>query len=374
MKTYDAVIIGGGVIGTAIAYYAAKRGQKVVVLEKDCLAAHASRAAGGMLGAQVEFPEPGPLVELSLYSRAMFRELAAELQQAAGVDIGLNESGMLRTAWTEEEKQTLLTQAIWQRAAGLQADWMETADVQALEPAVSSEIKGALWLPDDTQVSAPHLSRAFAAAAARLGASLVERCAVTNFRMNGSHIEAVQTSKGEFSGEQYIIAGGAWSGELTKLLDAPLPVFPLKGEAFSVLAVPQPIARTVYSHGCYIVPKEGNRLLVGASVKDCGFDDRLSIGGLHQLMAKAVRILPDIAAYPLEQTWASLRPQTADGLPYLGRLASVSNVIVASGHFRNGILLSPATGKIVSGLLAGEAPGLDLSAFAPDRHRSIPAS
>ena len=374
MKTYDAVIIGGGVIGASIAYYAAKRGKKVALLEKDILAAHASSAAGGMLGAQVEFPEPGPLVELSLHSRAMFRELAAELKQAAGIDIGLNEAGMLRIAWTEEEKQTLYAQAAWQRAAGLAADWLETADVRALEPAVSSEIAGALHLPDDTQVSAPHLSQAFAVAAARLGTDIFECCPVSGFRMSGPQIEAVLTNQGEFSGEQYIISGGAWSGQLTQMLGQPLPVFPLKGEAFSVLCTPQPISQTVYSHGCYIVPKEGYRLLVGASVQDCGFDDRLSIGGLHQLMAKAVRLLPSIAAYPLERTWASLRPQTADGLPYLGRLTPVSNAIIASGHFRNGILLSPATGDIVARLLDGEAPGLDLSAFTPDRHQSVPIS
>lgn len=368
MIKQDVVIIGGGVIGVSIAYQLTKRGKTVTVLEKDTIGAHASGAAGGMLGAQVEFTEPGPLVDLSLRSRAMFTEIARELYQASGVDIGLNDAGMLRIAWTEEEADTLKKRGAWQQAMGLQAEWMDKTDVRRMEPAVSDEITGALYLPDDIQVSAPDLTRAFAVAAAKGGARLLERCEVLDIEHTDSRITGVVTTQGRFTADHYVLAAGAWSGRLAHTLGLPLSVFPIKGEAFSVLSMPQRIEKTIYSHGCYIVPKDGNRLLVGASSADCGFDNRLTIDGLQQLMTKAVRLLPALKDCPLEKTWASLRPQTKDGLPYFGPVSSFANLLAATGHYRNGILLSPLTGEMIARMVTGETLDIPLAPFTDRRH------
>ncbi|MFT9848152.1 glycine oxidase ThiO [Aneurinibacillus sp. REN35] len=355
MNTYDVIIVGGGVIGVSIAYQLSKRGKKVAVLERDTIGAHASSAAGGMLGAQVEFTEPGPLVDLSLRSRAMFKELAEELRAASDIDIGLNESGMLRIAWTTEEAAALKQRGCWQQTHGLRADWLDQPDVIKMEPKVSREIAGALYLPDDTQVSAPDLTRAFAVAAARHGAELVEHCEVLHIEQEGEHVTGIVTSRGKWTAKQYVLAAGAWSGRIAHMLGLTLAVFPIKGEAFSVLSMRQPVQKTMYADGCYIVPKDGNRLLIGASSADCGFDSRLTIDGLQALMAKAIRLLPELKNCPLEKAWASLRPQTEDGMPYCGPIASYANVLAATGHYRNGILLSPLTGKIIADMVTGDA-------------------
>jgi glycine oxidase len=368
MNKQDAVIIGGGIIGVSIAYQLAKRGKKVAVLERDTIGAHASGAAGGMLGAQVEFEKPGPLVDLSLRSRAMFSEMAAELYKASGIDIALNKAGMLRIAWTEEEVIELQERGNWQQSIGLRAEWLNKAEVKNMEPAVSDEIAGALYLPDDTQVSAPHLTKAFAVAAARNGATLLERCEVLDIEKTDNHITGVITTQGRFTADHYVLAAGAWSGRLARMLDLPLAVFPIKGEAFSVFSTAQPIQKTIYSHGCYIVPKDGTRLLVGASSADCGFDNRLTISGLQQLMAKALRLLPVLKDCPLEKTWASLRPQTEDELPYFGPLASFDNLLAATGHYRNGILLSPLTGDIIARMITGQTLDISLTPFTDRRH------
>ncbi|WP_047154418.1 glycine oxidase ThiO [Aneurinibacillus tyrosinisolvens] len=373
MKKKDVVIIGGGVIGTSIAYELTKRGKSVALVEKDTIGAHASSAAGGMLGAQVEFAEPGPLFDLSLRSRLMFPDLQKELYAASGIDIQLKTPGMLRVAFTEEEKSTLMKQAEWQTAMGLPATWLDTKEVRRMEPAVTDGIVGALFLTEDTQVSAPDLTKAFAVAAAKHGAAITENCEAIEFYRQGEQMTGIETTAGKLEADEYVIAGGAWSGKIMKQLGHSLPIFPVKGEAFSVLSIPHPIEKTIYSHGCYIVPKSGDRLLVGASVKDCGFDARLTIDGLQQLMAKAVRLLPVIKDCPLEKTWASLRPQTADGLPYFGRLSAYNNVSIAAGHFRNGILLSPITGQLIAQLLSGEATAEALEPFTDIRH-SIPVS
>ncbi|MBN6188149.1 glycine oxidase ThiO [Aneurinibacillus sp. BA2021] len=367
MKMYDVVIIGGGIIGVSIAYQLSKRGRTVALLEKDTVGAHASGAAGGMLGAQVEFAEPGPLVDLSLKSRAMFRELADELKHTSGIDIGLNEAGMLRIAWTEEEAAALQQRGRWQQTLGLRADWLERATVKEIEPEVSSDIAGALYLPDDTQVSAPDLTRAFAVAAARQGAEIMERCEVLHIEQVGGRVTGVVTADGTWAADQYVLAAGAWSGRIAHMLDLPLSVFPIKGEAFSVFSMRQPVQKTIYANGCYVVPKDGNRLLVGASSADCGFDSRLTINGLQKLMANALRLLPGLMHCPLEKTWASLRPQTADGMPYVGPSASHANLFVATGHYRNGILLSPLTGMMMADMLSGAKPDASLAPFTVQR-------
>ncbi|WP_027417305.1 glycine oxidase ThiO [Aneurinibacillus terranovensis] len=372
MKHCDVVIIGGGIIGSSIAYSLAKRGKKVAILEKDTIAAHASGAAGGMLGAQVEFPVHGPLVEISIASRKMFDELQPELHTLTGIDFQLRKAGMLRIAFSEEEKSLLTSQAAWQSRLGLSAEWLEPAEVTAMEPAVSVEIAGALSLKDDTQVSAPDLSMAFAVAAARYGAEIVEQCEVTSIQHTGNRITGVETWHGIFEADEYIIAGGAWSGKIAELLSLSLPIFPIKGEAFSAFTLPHPVQRTIYSHGCYIVPKNNHRLLVGASVKNSGFDARLTVGGMQELMAKAVRLLPALKDCPLDKTWASLRPQTEDGLPYVGRLSSFENGIIAAGHYRNGILLSPITGHLVAQIVSGETPDFPIEAFSDRRRLSSP--
>jgi glycine oxidase len=368
MNKQDVVIIGGGIIGVSIAYQLTKRGKSVTVLEKDSIGAHASGAAGGMLGAQVEFAEPGPLVDLSVRSREMFPALQKELYAATGIDIGLNTAGMLRVALSNEESEVLKQQAHWQEQQGLRADWLDKEEVKRQEPAVGDTIVGALSLPDDTQVSAPDLTRAFAIAAARKGATLLERCEVLTIEHTHGEVTAVHTTRGSFTADHFVLAGGAWSGGLAQQLGVPLSVFPIKGEAFSVLTMPQPIRKTIYSHGCYIVPKDGNRLLIGASSQNCGFDSRLTIGGLQQLMAKAVRLLPALADCPLEKTWASLRPQTDDGLPYFGPISSFANLLAATGHYRNGILLSPITGEAIARMITGEPLDVSLAPFSDQRH------
>ncbi|AMA73888.1 MULTISPECIES: glycine oxidase ThiO [Aneurinibacillus] len=367
-KQQDAVIIGGGIIGVSIAYQLAKRGKTVTVLEKDTIGAHASSAAGGMLGAQVEFSEPGPLVELSLRSRSLFPDLQQELYAVSGIDIGLNHAGMLRVAWTEEEGDMLKHRASWQHDLGLRVEWLDRTEVKHIEPAVSDEMNGALYLPDDTQVSAPDLTRAFAVAAVKHGATILERCEVLDIEVADGQITRLSTTQGPFTAEHYVLAAGAWSGRIARKLGLSVSVFPIKGEAFSVLCMPQPIQKTIYSHGCYIVPKSGNRLLVGASSADCGFDERLTLGGLQELMTKAVRLLPALKDCTLEKTWVSLRPQTNDGLPYFGSVSSCKNLLIATGHYRNGILLSPLTGEIIAQMIAGEALDVELAPFSDKRH------
>lgn len=353
--TSDVIIIGGGVIGASVAYYLAKRGQSVTLLERGRLAAEASAAAAGMLGAQSEMEDTGPLFRLARQSRAMFPQLSAELKDLTGIDIGLVREGLLNIALSDVQEEELRAREKLQRAAGERAEWLSAAAASALEPALSTSTRGALYLPDDGQVEAPKLAAAFAQAARALGAKLQEFAQVQGLLTERDRVIGVMTSEGPQYAERVVVAAGTWSGQLLAGIGIDLTVYPVKGECFSVRTEKQELRKTLFTPGCYIVPKAGGRLLVGATVVPGSYDRKVSLAGLGDLMERAKGLMPAIGAAEWEKAWSGLRPQTADELPYIGKVQAYEGLFTACGHYRNGILLSPATGLAMAQLLSGEA-------------------
>ncbi|MFC5446977.1 glycine oxidase ThiO [Paenibacillus aestuarii] len=361
-RHHHVLIVGGGVIGCAIAYYLAKRGQAVTVLERGRAGAEASAAAGGMLGAQSEMEDTGPLFQWARRSRGMFPQLARELKDLTGIDIGLVREGLLNVALSDAQEEELRAREKLQCAAGEPAEWLSAAAAARLEPALSQDVRGALYLPEDGQVEAPLLAQAFAQAARLLGANVQEFAHVQGLLIEQGRAVGVMTSEGPLYSERVVVASGAWSGTLLAGIGVELPVFPVKGECFSVIT-PQPVLRkTLFTPGCYIVPKAGGRLLVGASVVPGSYDRKVSLAALAELMERAKQLMPAIGQAEWERAWSGLRPQTLDGLPYIGRVPGCDGLYAACGHYRNGILLSPITGKVVADMVAGDTSGVDLGA------------
>lgn len=348
---YDAIIVGGGVIGGSIAFQLAKRGKKVLLLEKDRLASKASSAAAGMLGAQSELEADNPLFTLASKSRGMFPALAEELKDISGIDIELVNKGMFKVALTNDQVAELKNVIKIQQNAGLEAEWLPTADIRKSEPLLSDEIKGAMYIPKDGQVSATSLSLAFSKSATALGVDIREFVHVSDFRTENGSVKGVVTNIGEFSSENVIVASGAWSAFLLEKTGINLDTYPVKGECFSVLADRPLLEKTIFSHGCYLVPKVGGRIIVGATVKANTFDQKVSMEGISTLIEKATRLLPAIKGTEWEKTWAGIRPQTGDGLPYFGEHPAYKGLFIATGHYRNGILLSPITGVLIADLV-----------------------
>jgi glycine oxidase len=371
-KSYDAVIVGGGVNGSSIAFQLAKRGFKVAIIEKDQLACKASRAAAGMLGAQTELTEDGPLFQLARKSRAMFPALADELRELSGIDIGLVNKGMLKIALTKEEKEELKKIITLQRQLGEETSWLEPEELINIEPGLSDRILGAMYIPHDGHVSAPDLSMAFAKSAAFLGADIEEYTEVIELIFDQGKVKGVITNTGNIYTDQIIVTAGAWSGRLLRESGIHIFTFPVKGECFSVLTHKPLIEKTVFSHGCYLVPKKGGRLVVGATMIENTFDEHVSLGGLSGLMERAKEILPAIEKAKWEKAWAGIRPQTEDGLPYIGKHPKYEGLWIATGHYRNGILLSPITGLLIADLI--ERQPVDeklLSAFSFERKNNL---
>jgi glycine oxidase len=370
MTGYDVIIIGGGVIGGSIAFHLSKKGFKVLLLERDRIASGASSAAAGMLGAQAEMQDGGPLFELARRSRRMFPKLAEELRETCGIDIGLVQKGMLKIAHLPEQVEEYRRNVTFQQSLGEQAEWLTLSQAQEREPALSNHILGAMYFSEEGQVLAPELSRAYVQAAAVLGAEIREYAEVNSLLITNGKVKGVITNEGTIHCDQVIMAAGVCGSQLLKQTGLSLNVYPVKGECFSVVTHTPLIQSTIFSHGCYLVPKQNGRIVVGATMIEHSYDRSVSMEGLFTLMSKAKVLIPSIAAAQWETSWAGLRPQTLDGLPYLGEAPNLKGLFIAMGHYRNGILLSPITGKIMTDLVEGKEPKeLDLSAFSPARHQ-----
>jgi glycine oxidase len=351
MSKYDVIIIGGGIIGSSIAYEFSKRNKKVAILERNRLASEASGAAAGMLAAQVEMGlEVGPLFNLAIQSREMFPRLSEELRQISGIDIGLVNKGMLKIPQTPDEAKCFDQIIKVQSSLGHEVKWND----------------GAMEVSGDGEVDAPSLSMAFAKSAEILAAAIREFAEVNSFIFEEDKVVGVKTLGGDFYADQTVVAAGAWSGHLLAKAELQLKLHPVKGECFSVLANRPLLEATLFSHGCYIVPKKGNRLLVGATMIPNTFDKKVSFQSINSLMEKAKKLLPAIENTEWEKAWSGIRPQTEDGLPYLGLHPKYQNLAIATGHYRNGILLSGITGVLIADLLEGKLEE-DLSPFRVDR-------
>ncbi|TMU87371.1 glycine oxidase ThiO [Bacillus sp. BHET2] len=351
-KQYDVVIVGGGVIGCSIAYQLAKRGKQVLLLEKNQLAGKASKAAAGMLGVQSELNEGSPLYQMAQASRNLYPALAEELKEVSGMDIEYVENGMIKLARTEEEAQSL--SGVGTRTdQGERIKWLSKTQLSDCEPNLSKDVEGGLLIPRGGNVSAPNLTKALGLASARLGVEIKEDTNVSDFLKDRNRIIGVQTPNGPFYGAEIIVAGGAWSQSLLEHLGMAFNTYPVKGECFSVKLSQELVKSTIFTEECYIVPKIGGRFLVGATEHPHTFDENISISGLMHLMELATGILPGLAQAHWDKAWAGIRPQTHQGIPIIGRSKEWKGLSIATGHYRNGILLAPITGMMIADLIEG---------------------
>lgn len=368
-KHYEVIIAGGGVIGCSIAYELTLRGKSVLLLDRGAIGGEASGAAAGMLGAQAEFLDSEQLFQLALRSRALFPQLADSLREVGGVDIGWRNDGLLRIARTDEEvrqyKSVMNSQL--QSSSVEEVEWLEADEVLSMEPNITAEVRGALYLKRDTQVSAPELTLAFARAAAALGADLAEYVEVTSMLEEHGRVIGVRTGEGDYFADHVVAASGLWTQMLLRPLGLSLPLYSVKGECVAVRTRKPLVKRTLYTDGCYIVPKGNGETVIGATKIPHRVDRTVEIQGVLDLLGRAEKLVSSIRDSSWSRAWSGLRPQTPDGLPYIGRHPELTGLLVAAGHYRNGILLSPITGVIIADLIDGKEPDIDISAFAIQR-------
>jgi len=385
----DVAVVGGGVAGLAAARELARGGLSVVVLDGGggARGACASNAAAGMLAPQAEADSADELFELLCASRDMYTDFAEALREESGVCIELDTTGTLYLAFTEEDEREASKRFEWQTRAGLEVERLTAEEARALEPQVSARVRAALRFPRDWQVENRRLVRALRASAERYGVRVHEGVeAYGAYVSRAGRATGVVTLEGTFDADAVVFAAGAWNSRLQKLfnrtgvcrmesaaLDDDPRVEPVRGQmlSFRQPRAPEPFARhVVYSPRGYVVPRRDGRLLAGSTTEHAGFDASVTEGGAQAIKRNAVEIAPAVASLALEESWAGLRPRAWDGLPVIGESTEVKNLFYATGYYRNGILLAPASGRIVADLLTRGATNVApraLTAFSPAR-------
>ena len=369
----DVIVVGGGVIGCAVAYTLASEGASVRLLERDDLAQSASGAAAGMLAPVGEASESGAFLRWAVRSLELFPELCAALHEYSGIDAEFEASGLLRVALGDEQAALLRARAEQLAAAsaelGLALAWLGADDARAAEPGLSPAVAGALWSPRDAHVRSPLLTRAYARAAAALGAQIETGVLVRGLLFAREQIRGVRCADGDRAAENVVLCTGCWAGELSGWLDlagvAPVrvPVEPVRGQILSLTGARPPLRSIVWGEGAYLVPKRDGSLVVGATEERVGYDCRVTAEGVEGLLAAARELVPPLARAEFARGWAGLRPASPDGMPAISAVAGAAGLYVAVGHSRNGVLLSPITGRLVADLVLGKELPPDAAAF-----------
>jgi len=346
------VIAGGGIIGVSLALGLSKHGARVMVLDRGQPGREASRAAAGMLAAG-DLETPAALRPLALASAALYREFAHELEDESGLHVDLRTDG---TIYLSPHP-----------VAPLPAGWSGIAEqeLRELEPAVALSGRHAYLLAEQT-VDPRALIAAALQAAKHRGIEVSSGSAVEQMVTENDRVTAVRTSRTSFSAAVAVNCCGAWAGEIAP---RKFPARPVKGQMLAVVAEGKLLRHVVRSPEVYIVPRSDGRLLVGATVEEAGFDKRVQAETVQRLHQLAAKLVPQVGEARMLEAWAGLRPGTPDGLPILGATGT-AGYFVATGHFRNGILLAPITAHIMTNLVRGATPGFDLAAFAPQRFSS----
>ena len=363
-------VIGAGVSGLGIAWRLAAAGCPVTVFERGEAGRGASWAAAGMLAAGLE-AEPGEerLLALNLEGQRLWPAFRDQLEAASGLGVGYREEGTLAVALTRDDVERLRFAFEFQRACGIQLDWLSGVEARRLEPHLRPGLAGAVLSPNDHQVDSRRLVVALRQAFLAAGGALREHAEVRAIDVEGGGARGVVVGDERCGADVVVLAGGAWSAGLEGLPTAVRPpVRPVKGQMLAVRMDPaKPLLRHVlWGPKGYLVPKADGRLIVGGTVEERGFDPELTAGGVLALLEAAWRALPSIEELPIDELWTGFRPTSRDDAPILGP-TPVEGLFVATGHHRNGILLTPLTALTVSeAILSGRVPEI-IRAFTIER-------
>jgi glycine oxidase len=413
----EAVVIGGGVVGLAVARELARRDVRTTLVERGRVGAEASWAAAGMLAPQVEADVRDEFFDFACESRDAYPVFADSLLEESGIDIELDCTGTLYLAFTEEDERECEHRFEWQQREGLLVERLTADETRALEPALSSRVRSALRFPRAWQVENRRLCAALARASRVAGVEILEHTEARSINVRGRRFTSVETSHGRLSAGAVVIACGAWSSLLPiveddsnaqspdaqttngQTLNAQTPnartpdrardaapslnrardanatrtprIEPVRGQilCFATRENEPLVRHVVYSPRGYVVPRRDGRLLAGTTLERAGFDKFVTDEGRRAIMRNAIEIAPGVEHLKLIDEWAGLRPRATDSLPVLGASTEIENLFYATGHYRNGILLAPLTGALVAELITtGEMPA-PLAPFSPARFR-----
>jgi glycine oxidase len=365
MKKFDAAIAGGGVIGGAIALELARAGLSVAVFDRQQLGQEASWASAGILSPAPESPGMVTMVPLGKASLALYPEFIAQVEEISGKNTGFRPRGTLEALFSHDTKAELSTIIALHHGLGLRAEPLRAEDARELEPALSEDVEAAVLRPDEASVDNRLLTDAILEAAQRSGVEIFPANVAKGIWREGNRCAGLILQNEKVEAKWTIIAAGSFSAAIEGV--APYaPVRPAKGQMVALRADDSKIERVLWSEHIYLVPRNDGRIVAGATVEYAGFDKRTTAGGIEKILSGAIELAPGLANARMEETWAGLRPDSPDHLPILGA-TDVDGLLMATGHFRSGILLTPITARLIREWITEQRVSVDWDRYSPLR-------
>lgn len=366
----DILVIGAGIVGCAIASELARRGAAVSLLDARSPGDGATQASGGMLAPYTEAAEGGPLLALCARGLGLFDAFVQDVEQTSGLKTGYERGGTLHVARDGATLPHLDAMHQTLTAMGVASDRLGAGSTRRQEPNLGADIRGGLLLPTEGWLSAPAFTAALRSAAGIRGTVLLERATAQRIAASGDGV-VVHTDQGELHARQVVLANGAWAGTVVVEGADAIPVKPVRGQLLHLGWRGIQLSRITWDERCYLVPWRDGTLLVGATVEDAGFEERTTVDGVRMLLDAVTALVPEARNATLLSARSGLRPGTPDGLPVIGWSTAVPGLMYATGHYRNGVLLSPLTAQLVANALLDGAVDPDLELTRPGRFGTL---
>lgn len=364
-RSYEFIIVGGGLIGCSIASELAKESKSVLLLEKGKMGQEASYAGAGMLMLHGGHSGDHPLVSLLRQSLAFYPSYIHDLEAETNMPTGYVKSGSLYLGLNEKDRERVHRFVKWQKEMNITHEYWEQPKIHENEDWLSNPEATAVFLPEDGQVDNRLLVGAVTQQARLRGVEIIEDAEVTDWMIQGEKIQGVCVGNEKYEASKVILAQGAWTGAVLNLPFS-VPVKPSKGQMFSLKAKRPIFKHILHYHDWYLVPRADGRMLIGATVENVGFDKKVNISGMKEILSLPGLIHPEMDKLEINEIWAGLRPRPKDGRPIMGP-TPIDGLWIATGHFRNGILLAGWTAKIMKDWILSGDPGVDVEPFLLSR-------
>ena len=368
MRSYDVIVVGGGIVGGAIALQVAQSKLRVALLDRQDPGREASWAAAGMLSPAPDSPSAIPLVPLGRASLNLYPQFVSEVEEISGRPVGLRHDGAIEVLFSADAERQLSTLVALHRGLGLPTEPLPIDEARKLEPALGREARAAAWMEYEGSVDPRVLTEAVLAAATASGVEVHKHASVTRMTADGGRCSGVTTTAEQFSAGHVVLAAGAFSAKIEGFAP-PVAVRPIRGQMVALRGSAVPLRHVLRSERGYLVPREAaspQRIVAGSTLEDAGFEKRVTPGGLEQIFSAVQELAPALAGAEVLETWCGLRPDTPDHLPLLGP-SELTGLTIATGHYRNGILLAPITAKLVREWITEQRVSMDWQPFDPQR-------
>lgn len=372
MKCYDAIVVGAGLIGSAIAVELARNDLRVALFDSQEPGGEASWASAGILSPAPENPGMISMVAIGKASLAMYPEFVAQVEELSGVATGFRAKGTIEALFSRHAREELNTIVALHRGLGLNAEAISAKEARELEPVLSEEVEAAVLRPEEASVDNRLLAKALIEAARRSRVEIHAGAAVEAIWRERLQCRGVVVRGKKIATKHTVVAAGSFSSQIAGVEEY-APVRPAKGQMVSLRCEAARIERVLWSERIYAVPRNDGRILCGATLEHVGFDKSVTAGGVHANLDAAIELAPILAKARVEEAWAGLRPDTPDHLPILGP-TDIEGLLIATGHFRSGVLLTPITAKLIGDLVAGKTPSVDWEKFSPMRFQAAKAT